>query len=100
MSLVIDSSRRVGRPERCYASQVTDRTIELGWRPLIVAPARRAALLDAIVETVAARSVDPLDPLARPIAPGFAGPAPAELLPAWQRAIAPEGYFNLGLAHG
>lgn len=25
---------------------------------------------------------------------------PPELLPAWQRAIAPQGYYNLGVAHG
>lgn len=31
---------------------------------------------------------------------GLAWYTPARLLPAWQREFAPEGYWNLGLAHG
>jgi hypothetical protein len=41
-----------------------------------------------------------LERLARPMPTGIAWYTPPALLPAWQREIAPDGYFNLGLAHG
>ena len=49
---------------------------------------------------LAARVVDHLERLARPARGGLAWHTPASLLPAWQRAAAPEGYWNLGVAHG
>jgi lantibiotic modifying enzyme len=51
-------------------------------------------------EPVARSVLDQLERLARPMPSGFAWHTPPELLPAWQREIAPEGYFNFGLAHG
>jgi lantibiotic modifying enzyme len=49
---------------------------------------------------VLAKILDHLEALALPRATGHAWPTPAELLPPWQRKIAPNGYLNLGLAHG
>lgn len=37
---------------------------------------------------------------ATPIAPGLTWHTRPALLPAWQRALAPDGYYNLGVAHG
>jgi lantibiotic modifying enzyme len=51
-------------------------------------------------EPVARSILDQLERLARPMPSGLAWHTPPELLPAWQREIAPEGYINLGLAHG
>jgi lantibiotic modifying enzyme len=51
-------------------------------------------------EPVALSILDQLERLARPMASGLAWHTPADLLPMWQREIAPEGYLNLGLAHG
>lgn len=46
------------------------------------------------------RVLDHLEALARPQPVGLTWPTPPELLPPWQRETAPEGYLNLGLAHG
>jgi class I lanthipeptide synthase len=51
-------------------------------------------------EPLARNILDQLERLARPMATGIAWHTPPGLLPAWQRAIAPDGYTNLGLAHG
>ena len=49
---------------------------------------------------LAARLLGELERTARPRGPGRAWFTPAEILPAWQRELAPGGYWNLGLAHG
>jgi hypothetical protein len=49
---------------------------------------------------LAARVLDHLERLARPHGGGLAWHTPASLLPSWQSAVAPDGYWNLGLAHG
>lgn len=49
---------------------------------------------------ILARVVRHLDRLAVPKDGGFAWFTPAWQLPPWQRELAPEGYWNLGLAHG
>jgi lantibiotic modifying enzyme len=54
-------------------------------------PGRRAQL-----ETVLSQ----LEQRAVADASGFSWFTPPEQLPAWQRSICPQGYFNLGLAHG
>lgn len=41
-----------------------------------------------------------LERLSRPQPTGVAWHTPAALLPEWQRELAPDGYINLGLAHG
>jgi hypothetical protein len=51
-------------------------------------------------EPLARGILDHLERLARPMPSGLAWHTPPHLLPAWQREIAPEGYINLGLAHG
>jgi lantibiotic modifying enzyme len=51
-------------------------------------------------EPLARSILDHLERLARPMPTGVAWHTPPSLLPDWQRKIAPEGYFNLGLAHG
>lgn len=51
-------------------------------------------------EALARNILDQLERLARPMDRGLAWHTPPELLPAWQRLEAPEGYTNLGLAHG
>lgn len=47
-----------------------------------------------------ARVVRHLEALARPEGAGVAWYSPARLLPAWQREYAPDGYYNVGVAHG
>jgi hypothetical protein len=49
---------------------------------------------------LAVRVLDQLERIARPYAGGMAWFTPAIGLPDWQRALCPEGYWNLGLAHG
>jgi hypothetical protein len=44
--------------------------------------------------------LDQLERLARPMPTGLAWHTPPSLLPPWQRELAPDGYVNLGLAHG
>jgi hypothetical protein len=44
--------------------------------------------------------VDRLDELAEPANPGLCWHTPPEMLAAWQRALYPNGYYNVGLAHG
>ena len=51
-------------------------------------------------EPLARGILDQLERLARPMETGVAWFTPPDLLPDWQRAIAPDGYTNLGLAHG
>ena len=51
-------------------------------------------------EPLARGILDQLERLARPMTTGLAWHTPAEQLPDWQRKQAPDGYFNLGLAHG
>ncbi|HEY6051248.1 MAG TPA: lanthionine synthetase C family protein [Thermoanaerobaculia bacterium] len=51
-----------------------------------------AASLTEIVDRLAELAVNTRD--------GTTWHTPPELLPAWQRREAPEGYFNVGLAHG
>ncbi|MGK3967591.1 lanthionine synthetase C family protein [Sorangium sp. So ce118] len=58
-------------------------------------PSRRAAArgcLELIVERLAE--------LALPSSAGVAWFTPATHLPSWQRALAPKGYYNFGVAHG
>ena len=58
---------------------------------------------ERVLSALAYRKVLPLkviERLARPMPKGIAWYTPPALLPAWQREIAPEGYYNLGLAHG
>ena len=47
-----------------------------------------------------ARIVNRLEEMAVETSEGLAWLTSADLLPEWQREEAPEGYFNLGLAHG
>lgn len=49
---------------------------------------------------LAIRVLDQLERLARPRGAGVAWRTGPELLPPHQRAVAPHGYWNLGLAHG
>jgi hypothetical protein len=51
-------------------------------------------------EPVARGILDQLERLARPMDTGLSWHTPAALLPEWQRVQAPDGYTNLGLAHG
>ena len=51
-------------------------------------------------EPLARGILDQLERLARPMDAGVAWFTPPSLLPDWQREVAPEGYTNLGLAHG
>jgi hypothetical protein len=51
-------------------------------------------------EPVARGILDQLERLARPMDTGVSWFTPPDLLPEWQRKVAPEGYTNLGLAHG
>lgn len=51
-------------------------------------------------EPLARGILDQLERLARPMDDGLTWHTPPELLPAWQRVQAPDGYINLGLAHG
>ena len=51
-------------------------------------------------EPLARNILDQLERLARPMDRGLAWHTPPDLLPEWQRLQAPEGYTNLGLAHG
>jgi len=46
------------------------------------------------------RVLDQLEASAEPRGAGLAWHTPAARLPAWQRTQAPDGYWNLGLAHG
>lgn len=49
---------------------------------------------------IAASAVRALAKEARRLPPGVAWHAAPELIPAWRRAIHPEGYYDLGLSHG
>lgn len=49
---------------------------------------------------ILSRVLDHLESLAVPQATGLGWPTAPELLPPWQRELAPKGYLNLGLAHG
>ncbi len=49
---------------------------------------------------VLARILDHLEALAVPRPTGHSWPTAPGLLPTWQRELAPQGYLNLGLAHG
>ncbi|HEX3762686.1 MAG TPA: lanthionine synthetase C family protein [Kofleriaceae bacterium] len=51
-------------------------------------------------EPLARNILDQLERLAQPMDRGLAWHTPPELLPVWQREQAPQGYTNLGLAHG
>ncbi|HEU4729069.1 MAG TPA: lanthionine synthetase C family protein [Kofleriaceae bacterium] len=51
-------------------------------------------------EPIARSILDHLERLARPSDAGLSWHTPPSLLPDWQRTLAPEGYTNLGLAHG
>jgi lantibiotic modifying enzyme len=51
-------------------------------------------------EPLARTILDQLERLARPMDTGVAWHTSPDLLPPWQRLQAPEGYTNLGLAHG
>jgi lantibiotic modifying enzyme len=50
--------------------------------------------------TALTRIVDRLDETAVRLADGITWRTPPELLPPWQRELAPQGYYNAGLAHG
>lgn len=49
---------------------------------------------------IAERVLTHLEALKVPFEPGWTWATPPELLPPWQRERSPEGYYNLGLAHG
>lgn len=49
---------------------------------------------------VAGRVLDHLEAAAREVGDGLAWFTAAERLPDWQRALCPEGHYDLGLAHG
>ncbi|HEY0189649.1 MAG TPA: lanthionine synthetase LanC family protein [Kofleriaceae bacterium] len=51
-------------------------------------------------EPLALRILEQLEALAEARPVGLRWHTPPDLLPAWQRELAPEGYFNYGLAHG
>ena len=51
-------------------------------------------------EPLARAILSQLERLARPMPHGVAWHTPPQLLPQWDRELAPEGYINLGLAHG
>jgi hypothetical protein len=51
-------------------------------------------------EPVARSILGHLERLSRPQPTGVAWHTPATILPQWQRELAPDGYINLGLAHG
>ncbi len=51
-------------------------------------------------QPVVSRVLDELARTGRERHGGIAWPTPVELLPVWQRELAPAGYWNLGLAHG
>jgi lantibiotic modifying enzyme len=51
-------------------------------------------------EPLARLVLDQLERSAREVPGGVAWHTPPQMLPDWQRELAPEGYFNLGLAHG
>jgi hypothetical protein len=51
-------------------------------------------------EPLARAILGQLERLARPMPTGLAWHTPPTLLPPWQRELAPDGYINLGLAHG
>lgn len=51
-------------------------------------------------EPLARTILTQLERLARPMPTGLAWHTPPDQLPDWQREIAPDGYYNLGLAHG
>ena len=62
-----------------------------------------AALIDTVCEELARRAApEPATGAGAPLpgAPARTLFTPPEHLPPWQRAIAPAGYLNLGLAHG
>ncbi len=61
------------------------------WQARLPAPAARAALERIVLH---------LELLAEPGSPGLTWKTPPERLPEWQREIAPQGYYNAGLAHG
>jgi hypothetical protein len=61
-----------------------------------IADGKPSASSDALARAI----LDHLERLARPMPTGLSWHTPPELLPEWQRAIAPGGYINLGLAHG
>jgi lantibiotic modifying enzyme len=46
------------------------------------------------------RIVKRLDEMSETIGTGITWHTPPDRLPAWQRALCPNGYYNLGLAHG
>lgn len=54
----------------------------------------------SVSRPLAHRILDQLARLARPMPAGLAWFTPPSLLPVWQRDIAPDGYYNVGLAHG
>jgi hypothetical protein len=51
-------------------------------------------------EPIARSILGHLERLARTQPTGLAWPTPPTALPPWQRELAPDGYINLGLAHG
>jgi lantibiotic modifying enzyme len=53
-----------------------------------------------VSEPLARTILTQLERLSRTMPTGIAWHTPPDQLPAWQRELAPEGYFNLGLAHG
>lgn len=46
------------------------------------------------------RVIDQLEAMAEEQPPGLTWFSPPEMLPEWQREVAPRGYYNLGVAHG
>jgi hypothetical protein len=61
-----------------------------------IADGRPSPSSEPLARTVLAQ----LERLARPMPHGLAWHTPPTLLPPWQREVAPDGYINLGLAHG
>lgn len=61
-----------------------------------IADGRPSLTSEPLARAILAR----LEQTAQPMATGVAWHTPPELLPDWQRKLAPAGYTNLGLAHG
>lgn len=61
-----------------------------------IADGKASASSEALANTI----LDHLERMAGPMPVGMAWHTPPSQLPPWQREIAPDGYINLGLAHG
>ena len=94
---IIESSllRYLGRPTESYdlISGLVGIAVPVLQR---IADGRPSATSEPLARVI----LDQLERLSRPMPTGLAWHTPPSLLPPWQRELAPEGYINLGLAHG